>query len=239
MNHNPVIVALDVETRAEALALVKAIGPNVEFYKVGMELYAASGPDMVRELCDCGKQVFLDLKFYDIPETVRRAVAQVARLGARFLTVHAVEQVMRAAVEGKGESRLQLLGVTVLTSFAPEDLAGLGYACPVSELVALRARQAVAARVDGLVCSPLEVAAVRALAGPSAVLVTPGVRSPGASHGDQKRVASPAEAIRNGADYLVMGRQITRAVDPAGEATRVLAEIAGVRRASACPPEEQ
>jgi orotidine-5'-phosphate decarboxylase len=235
MNRNPVIVALDVESRAEARALVGAIGPAVEFYKVGMELYAAAGPDMVRELKDCGKQVFLDLKFYDIPETVRRAVAQVARLGVRFLTVHAVESVMRAAVEGKGSSGLQLLAVTVLTSFGPEDLAGLGYTCPASELVALRAKQAVAARVDGIVCSPLEVAAVRAIAGPPVVLVTPGVRSPGAAHGDQKRVATPAEAMRNGADYLVIGRQITRSTDPAGEAARVLHEI-HVGHASASPP---
>jgi orotidine-5'-phosphate decarboxylase len=236
MNRNPIIVALDVESRAEARALVGAIGPAVEFYKVGMELYAAAGPDMVRELKDCGKQVFLDLKFYDIPETVRRAVAQVARLGVRFLTVHAVESVMRAAVEGKGTSGLQLLAVTVLTSFGPDDLAGLGYTCTASELVTLRAKQAVATSVDGIVCSPLEVAAVRAVA-PGCVLVTPGVRSPGASHGDQKRVATPAEAIRNGADYLVIGRQITRSTDPAGEAARILHEI-HVGHASAGPSAE-
>ncbi len=114
----------------------------------------------------------------------------------------------------------------MLTSFGKEDLAGLGYTCPASELVATRAQQAMAAGVEGLVCSPLEVAAVRAIAGPDAVLVTPGVRSAGAAAGDQKRVATPAEAVRNGADYLVIGRQVTRAADPAAEAARILEEIA-------------
>jgi orotidine-5'-phosphate decarboxylase len=223
---NPIIVALDVETADDARALIRRLTPEVTFYKVGIELYAAAGIDFVRELVDQGLDVFLDLKFYDIPETVRRAVAAVARTGVRFLTVHAVPSVMRAAVDGKGDSKLQLLGVTVLTSFGPEDLADLGYTCPASELVATRTRQAMAARVDGIVCSPLEVAAVRSITGPGAVLVTPGVRSAGAAVGDQKRVATPAEAVRNGADYLVIGRQITRGSDPAAEARRVLEEIA-------------
>jgi orotidine-5'-phosphate decarboxylase len=224
---NPIIVALDVESADEARELVRRLSPEVHFYKVGMELYAAAGIDFVRELIGQGVEVFLDLKFYDIPETVRRAVAAVAKTGVRFLTIHAVPSVMRAAVEGKGASKLQLLGVTVLTSFGPEDLADLGYTCPASDLVATRARQAMDAHVDGIVCSPLEVAAVRSITGPGAVLVTPGVRSAGAAAGDQKRVATPAEAIRNGADYLVIGRQVTRAPDPAAEARRVLAEIAG------------
>ena len=134
MNRNPLIVALDVESAGDARALVRALGSSVEFYKVGLELYAAAGMAIIRELLDGGKQVFLDLKFYDIPETVRRAVAQVARSGARFLTVHAVDSVMRAAVEGKAGSPLQILAVTVLTSFGKEDLAGLGCTCPASEL---------------------------------------------------------------------------------------------------------
>lgn len=223
---NPIIVALDVESAGDARALVRRLAPQVRFYKVGMELYAAAGIAFVRELLDEGYDVFLDLKFYDIPETVRRAVAQVARTGVRFLTIHAVPSVMRAAVEGKGDSRLQLLAVTVLTSFGPADLADLGYTCSASDLVAARARQAAEARVDGVVCSPLEVAMVRGITGPGAVLVTPGVRSAGAAAGDQKRVATPPEAIRNGANYLVIGRQITRAADPAAEAARVLEEIA-------------
>ena len=209
MKPNPIIVALDVESADEARALVRRLGPHVPFYKVGMELYAAEGIAFVRELEEQGLDVFLDLKFYDIPETVRRAVAQVARTGVRFLTIHAVPAVMRAAVEGKGDSSLKLLGVTVLTSFGREDLVEMGYTC-----------------VDGIVSSPLEVAAVRRITGPRAILVTPGVRSTGSAAGDQKRVATPAEAVRNGADYLVIGRQITRAADPAAEATRVLEEIA-------------
>ncbi len=226
MTHNPIIVALDVESAGDARALVRRLTPRVNFYKVGMELYAAAGVDFVRELVDQGLEVFLDLKFYDIPETVRRAVAQVARTGVRFLTIHAVPSVMRAAVEGKGGSKLDLLAVTVLTSFGPEDLADLGYTCGASDLVATRALQAAQADVDGIVCSPLEVAAVRDIVGPDLSLVTPGVRSAGSDKGDQKRVATPAEAVRNGADYVVIGRQITRAADPAAEAVRVLEEIA-------------
>jgi orotidine-5'-phosphate decarboxylase len=225
MTPNPIIVALDVDSAEEARGLVRRLGSTVTFYKVGMARYAAAGVEFVRELVDHGLDVFLDLKFYDIPETVRRAVAQVARTGVQFLTVHAVPSVMRAAVDGKGDARLRLLAVTVLTSFGPEDLRDLGYSCDASELVATRTRQAMDAAVDGIVCSPLEVAAVRRIAD-KAVLVTPGVRSPGAAKGDQKRVATPAEAIRNGADYLVIGRQITRAADPAAEASRVLEEIA-------------
>jgi orotidine-5'-phosphate decarboxylase len=230
MKPNPIIVALDVESAAEARALVARLGGSVDFYKVGMELYAAAGMDFVRELLGQGKDVFLDLKFYDIPETVKRAVAQVARTGVRFLTVHAVGSVMRAAVEGRAASDLKLLAVTVLTSFGRADLDELGYNCEVSELVERRARQAMEAGVDGIVASPLEAAALRRIVGPKAILVTPGVRSASAARGDQKRVATPAEAIRNGADYLVMGRQITRAADPAAEMERVLKEIAGAAR---------
>jgi orotidine-5'-phosphate decarboxylase len=225
MTHNPIIVALDVESAAEARNLVARLGPQSTFYKVGMELYAAAGMDFVRELQAQGKQVFLDLKLYDIPETVKRAVALVARTGVRFLTVHAVSSVMRAAVEGRADAVLQLLAVTVLTSFGPEDLRDLGYECPVADLVTLRARQAMRAGVNGIVCSPREAAAARAIVGPDAIIVTPGVRSAGSASGDQKRVSTPQEAIRGGADYLVMGRQITRAADPAAEYARVMEEL--------------
>ena len=225
MKPNPIIVALDVESAAEARTLVARLGGSVSFYKVGMELYAAAGMDFVRELLGQGKDVFLDLKFYDIPETVKRAVAQVARTGVRFLTVHAVGSVMRAAAEGRAASGLKLLAVTVLTSFSRADLDELGYNCEVSGLVERRARQAMEAGMDGIVASPLEAAALRRVVGEKAILVTPGVRSAGAARGDQQRVATPAEAIRDGADYLVMGRQITRAADPAGELARVLEEI--------------
>ncbi len=224
---NPVIVALDVESAGRALNLVRELGDAAPFYKVGMELYAAAGMGLVRELIESGKDVFLDLKFYDIGETVKRATSQVAETGVRFLTVHGSGAVMRAAAEGRGGSALRLLAVTVLTSFDREDLQDLGYPCEISDLVALRVAKARDAGLDGLVCSPLEVASVRALAGPAMTLVTPGVRSSGAEKGDQKRVATPAEALRNGADYLVVGRQITRADSPRDEMLRILEQIGG------------
>jgi len=232
MTENPLIVALDVESASEARTLVDRLGEHVGFYKVGMELYTAAGMSIVHELFDHGKQVFLDLKLYDIPETVRRTVAQVARTPVRFLTIHAVGSVMRAAVEGQGVNGLRLLAVTVLTSFGPADLAELGYSCEISDLVATRTRQAMAAGVPGVVTSPLEAAAVRGIVGPGPIIVTPGVRSAGSHRGDQRRVATPAEAIRSGADYLVIGRQVTRAPDPSAEALRVLEEIAKARTES-------
>jgi len=226
---NPIIVALDVETADEARRIVKSLGDAVSFYKVGLELYASAGMDFVRELKQQGNRVFLDLKLYDIGETVKRAVVQIARSGVDFLTVHATRQVMQAAVTGRGDSLLKLLGVGVLTSVDDRDLLEDGYSCTVRELVDLRARNAIADGVDGIVCSPLDVARVRAIAN-RAILVTPGVRSAGAAVGDQKRVATPAEAVANGADYLVIGRQITRATDPRGEALRILDEVAAVCR---------
>lgn len=225
MNHSPIIVALDVETSAEARKLVTALGDAVSFYKVGPELYAASGMDFVRELKAQGQQVFLDLKFYDIGETVKRSVAQVSRVGADFLTIHASVAVMQAAHQGREHSGLRLLAVTVLTSVDDADLRRDGFSSGVSELVSLRVKNAMDAHMDGIVCSSLEVAKVRAITGPDAVLVTPGVRSPGAATGDQKRVATPAAAIAAGADYMVIGRQVTRSNDPRREVQRILEEI--------------
>jgi orotidine-5'-phosphate decarboxylase len=222
---NPLIVALDFDSPAQARELVERLEGQVSFFKVGLELYTAAGMEFVRELTGRGKDVFLDLKLYDIGETVKRAVACIAETGVRFTTVHGSGAVMRAAVEGRGAAALKLLAVTVLTSFDQDDLADLGYPCGVAELVELRVRKAMAARIDGVVCSPLEAARVRAIAGPDAVLVTPGVRSAGAGQGDQKRVATPAEALASGANYLVIGRQITRAADPAAEARRILEEM--------------
>jgi orotidine-5'-phosphate decarboxylase len=228
MTHNPIIVALDVESPAEARALVARLRPQVSFFKVGLELYAAAGMPLVDELIAEGADVFLDLKLYDIPETVKRAVARIAHHPIRFLTIHAVRSVMQAAVQGRERRDLQLLAVTVLTSFGPDDLRDLGHTATASELVADRTRQAIETGVDGVVCSPLEAAAVRRIAGSRLKIVTPGVRSAGAARGDQKRVATPAEAVRNGTDYIVVGRQITRAADPAAEAARILDEIAAV-----------
>jgi len=226
MNRNPIIVALDFETAAEASALVALLGDRIQVYKIGIELYAGAGMAFARELRSQGKDVFLDMKFYDIPETVRRAVCQVARAGLQFLTVHGSDAVMRAAVEGRDTSNLQLLAVTLLTSFDRQDIEDLGYPCQATDLVDLRVRKAMAAGMQGIVASPLDAARVRRLAGAGTLLVTPGVRSAGAAKSDQKRVATPAEAIREGADYVVVGRQVTRAADPAGEVDRVLEEIA-------------
>lgn len=223
---NPIIVALDVTSAADARHLVRRLGDSVNFYKVGMELYASAGIAFVELLIAEGRQVFLDLKFYDIPETVKRATTQVAQKGVHLLTVHGSKAVMQAAAEGRGGSGLKILGVTVLTSFDESDLADMGYPCQVQELVALRVRNAKAAGIDGVVCSPLEAARVRETMGPDAVIVTPGVRSAGAGKGDQKRVATPAEAMKAGATYLVIGRQITRADEPRAEALRILEEIA-------------
>ena len=226
MNRNPIIVALDFETASEASALVALLGDRIQVYKIGIELYAGAGMAFARELRSQGKDVFLDMKFYDIPETVRRAVCQVARAGLQFLTVHGSDAVMRAAVEGRDTSNLQLLAVTLLTSFDRQDIEDLGYPCQATDLVDLRVRKAMAAGMQGIVASPLDAARVRRLAGAGTLLVTPGVRSAGAAKSDQKRVATPAEAIREGADYVVVGRQVTRAADPVGEVDRVLEEIA-------------
>jgi orotidine-5'-phosphate decarboxylase len=226
---NPIIVALDVDSRDDALRLVDQLGDAVDFYKVGMELYAAAGIDVARQIIASGKQVFLDMKYYDIGETVKRAVAQMARCGVSLLTVHSSGQVMRAALAGRGDSQLKVIAVTVLTSFDGSDLRELGYQCTVPELVHHLVRLAKETGVDGLVCSPLEVASVRELVGDDMILITPGVRSSGADTGDQKRVATPAQAILSGADYLVIGRQITRAPNPRAEAHRIYDEIGAAR----------
>ena len=230
MDQNPLIIALDVGTAAEARALVERIGDEADFYKVGLELFTVAGMEFVQELIAHGKNVFLDLKLYDIGETVRRTVAQVARTGVRFLTVHSPSAVMRAAVEGRGSSPLKLLAVTVLTSFDQQDVDDLGYSRTLSDLVEWRVHKAMNAGMDGLVGSPLEARAIRAAAGRGPILVTPGVRSIGAGKGDQKRVATPAEAIRDGADYLVIGRQVTRAQDPDAAVRRILDEVRTVTR---------
>jgi orotidine-5'-phosphate decarboxylase len=234
MTDDPVIIALDVESAAEARDLVRQLGRDAGFYKVGLELFTAAGPDFVRELIGGGKRVFLDLKFHDIGETVRRATAQVARLGASFLTVHGQPQVMRAAVEGRGEHDLRIFAVTVLTSLNDRDLERAGYDCSVRELVNRVVDNALEFRVDGLIASALDASAIRrhihnsetAKLGPELLLITPGVRSRGAAKGDQKRVATPAEALRDGADYLVIGRQVTRAADPCAALGQIRDEIA-------------
>lgn len=223
---NPIIVALDVENASQAMSLVDELGESVSFYKVGLELFTAEGPTIVRALRSMNKQVFVDLKMYDIGETVKRAAARVADLGASLLTVHSSPQIIRAAKEGASGSPLKVIAVTVLTSFNQTDLEDLGiHGRTPGEHVEYLARRGVDAGVDGFVCSPLEVAQLRELAGPGKVLVTPGVRSAGADRGDQKRVATPAEAMAYGADYLVIGREITRAAVPLDASLRILMDL--------------
>jgi orotidine-5'-phosphate decarboxylase len=220
------IVALDMPRVAEAERLIATLGEAASFYKIGMELAYGGGLDFVRRLADTGKKVFLDLKLHDIPNTVERATAQVAGLGATFLTIHAYPQTMRAAVAAAAGTDLKLLAVTVLTSSDDSDLAEAGYAHDVKALVARRGAQAKAAKVDGLVASPSEAALLRKELGADMAIVTPGIRPAGVGVGDQKRVATPGEAIAAGADYLVVGRPITGAADPRAAAKAIVAEIA-------------
>ena len=225
MKQDPVIIALDFENARDADSLVTALGDSAGIYKVGMELFAAAGMDYVRSLTDRGKRVFLDMKYHDIGETVRRAVAVAAKSGATFLTVHGLGQVMRAAVEGRGDSPLKLIAITVLTSLDQTDLREQGYNCTVSELVAQRVAQVMKTGIDGVVASPLEARAIRIQAGPGAIIVTPGVRSKGAAPGDQKRIATPREAVNDGANYVVIGRQVSRAPNPATALAAIRAEL--------------
>jgi orotidine-5'-phosphate decarboxylase len=230
------IVALDTSDVGEANWLVERIGDAVVFYKIGMELAYSGGLPLVSELTAAGKQVFLDLKLHDIPNTVERATAQAAKLGARFLTVHAYPQTMRAAVRGAKESGMQVLAVTVLTSYDDADLFDAVYRFGVVETVRRRAEQALELGVDGLVASAAEAAMARQTVGAGLILVTPGIRPEGAAAGDQKRVATPAEAMRNGADYLVIGRPVTQAPDPRAAAEAIVAEIGAALTSLAAEP---
>jgi orotidine-5'-phosphate decarboxylase len=218
------IVALDVESVDAARGLVATLGDAVSFYKIGMELAYGGGLALAQELKDAGKRVFIDLKLHDIGATVERATRQIDRLGMDFLTIHAYPQTMRAA--RAGASGTKLLAVTVMTSYDDADLAEAGYACGVAELVARRALQAKTAGVDGLILSPLELSAIRPLVGAEMILVTPGVRPPGAETGDQKRVMTPAQAVAASATHIVVGRPITRAPDPRAAAEAIVAQIA-------------
>jgi orotidine-5'-phosphate decarboxylase len=220
------IVGLDVPTVGEAEAIVARLGDSVAFYKIGLQLIFAGGLALAERLAESGKKIFLDVKLLDIDNTVEGAVGNIARMGMTFVTVHAYPQAMRAAVTARGTSSLGLLGVTVLTSMDDGDLAAAGYAGAVDALVLRRAKDARAAGMDGIVCSPVEVGRVRAAVGPGIALVTPGIRPAGADAGDQKRVTTPADAIRAGADYLVVARPIIHAADPRKAAEAIQAEIA-------------
>jgi len=221
------IVALDVPTVAEARALVERLGDAVRFYKVGLELFSAPGCfELVAWLTERGHKVFADLKFHDIPETVRRAVANVRSRGANFLTVHGHRSVMEAAASEKGP--MKILAVTVLTSFDQSDLDEMGATKTLEQLVLARAKGAVEAGCDGVVASGLEAARLKAEFGKRLLVVTPGIRPVGAEAGDQKRTVDVAEAFRNGADYIVVGRPIRAAADPRAAAAAIQDTIARV-----------
>lgn len=218
------IVALDLPDVEQARRMVARLGFAVNFYKIGLELAYGGGLGLARNLKDDSRKVFIDLKLHDIPNTVEQAARQIAKLGADLLTVHAYPQTMKAARLGAGGD-LKLLAVTVMTSYDDADLKEAGFGYGVADLVARRADQAKAAGIDGLILSPHETAAMRRRLGPDMLLVTPGVRPGGAALLDQKRAMTPREAIAAGADYLVVGRPVTQAPDPAAAAEAIVAEI--------------
>jgi orotidine-5'-phosphate decarboxylase len=225
-----VIVALDVPDLAALEAYLDRLEGEPLFYKVGLELFVSAGARAIDAVKRRGGRLFLDLKLHDIPETVGRAAASAARFEAEFLTVHAAggEEMMKRAVEGAGSTRV--LAVTVLTSLNESDLSADGLAGPVAAAVARRAKVAAAAGVAGLVCSPQEIAEAKAVETPeglSLLAVVPGVRPAGSSLGDQKRVATPASTIAAGADYLVIGRPIRDAPEPAAAFAAVVRELEG------------
>ena len=224
------IVALDVPSAAAAAELVKRLEGECVWFKIGLELFSAAGPAVVETLVKQGRSVFLDLKLHDIPNTVAGAVRSAAALGARMMTIHgaggpAMLAAARAALAGL-EDPPELLAVTVLTSMDLGQLEAVGVARAPAAQVELLAKMGMDAGLRGFVCSPREVATLRALTGPEGVLVVPGIRPAGADAGDQKRLATPADALRAGASYLVVGRPITQAAAPARAAEEILKEMA-------------
>ena len=224
------IVALDVSDASAALELVRRLEGTCAWFKVGLELFVAAGPGVLEPILARGHSIFLDLKFHDIPNTVAGAVRSAARLGARMLTVHAsggpaMLAAARAALHGVPDPP-EILAVTMLTSMDAAQMSAVGLERNPSDEVTLLARMALDQGLRGFVCSPQEVAAVRALAGPAATLVVPGIRPAGSDTGDQKRIATPADTLRSGASYLVVGRPITQAADPAAAAAAIVNEMA-------------
>lgn len=219
------IVGLDVPTLGEAERIVSTLGDDVLFYKIGYQLVFAGGLEFARELAQNGKKIFLDMKLLDIDNTVASGVENIAKMGMSMLTLHAYPKAMRAAVEAAKGSDLCLLGVTVLTSMDKADLVEAGYDIDPRDLVLKRAAQARAAGMGGIVCSAEESAAVRAILGPDMAIVTPGIRPAGSDKGDQKRVMTPAEAIRAGSSHLVVARPIVKAPDPRAAARAILDEM--------------
>lgn len=221
------IVGLDLPTIADAEKIVSTLGNDVSFYKIGYQLVFAGGLEFARDLAASGKKVFLDMKLLDIDNTVAKGVENIVKMGMSMLTLHAYPKAMRAAVEAAKGSDLCLLGVTVLTSMDEQDVIDAGYEYDPHTLVLRRAEQARAAGMGGIVCSAEEAAAVRKIIGPDMALVTPGIRPAGAEKGDQKRVMTPADALKAGSSHLVVARPIVAAAEPLTAARAILAEMDG------------
>lgn len=219
------IIGLDVPNIKTAERLVTALGETTEFYKIGYQLVLSGGLDFAKDLIADGKKVFLDMKLLDIDNTIAKAVENAAKLGVSMLTLHAYPKAMRAAAQAAQGSRLCLLGVTVLTSMDTENLAEAGYYQTAEELVLKRARQAKDANMGGIVASAAEARAVRAIIGKDMAVVTPGIRLPDQDKGDQKRVMTPAQAIKAGASHLVVARPVTQANEPKAAAQIILANM--------------
>jgi len=226
------IVALDVTKKDEALQLIETLDGLVSFYKVGWALFLAEGPAVVSEIMQRGHTVFLDLKIPDdIPDQIRRTVAYAADTGVHFVTMNATGATLQVAKEAKGDSQIKLLSVTVLTSLNEQDLRAFDVIGPdrpqhtLDEFIAWKAKHSLEHGSDGLICSGDSVAMLRDQVGDDPIIVCPGIRLPGTDHDDQKRVATPAEVVTNGADYLVVGRPIKNAHDPRAMAERILEDI--------------
>jgi orotidine-5'-phosphate decarboxylase len=221
------IVALDFPKADDASRLVEKLGSDVSFYKVGLELLFSGGLDLARDLKQSGKRVFLDLKFLDIGNTVERAVANASDIGVDFLTYHGLDRkTVTAALKGRGTSKTKLLSVTVLTSLDQTDLTDQGIAKSPADLVLHRARLVHATGGDGVIASGQEAAAIRAATSKDFLIVTPGIRLPGGDAGDQTRITTPADAMKSGANHIVVGRPITAAADPKAAVAAVFANIA-------------
>lgn len=219
------IVALDVDNVDDAKSLVKKLDGVVSFFKVGLEMQIVAGIEFVRWLLDNDKKVFLDLKFFDVEETVKRAVRRVAVLGVSFLTVHGNHRIIQAAVKGRGDSSLEIMAVTVLTCLDAADIQEMGFPCSVEELVMFRAEQAVKAGCDGVIASGREAKALRQMAKDALTIVTPGIRPDGADINEHKRAVTPEMAISAGSDYLVVGRPIKNASDPRSAAIEIIRQM--------------
>jgi orotidine-5'-phosphate decarboxylase len=219
------ILALDVPTVEAAERLLDSVKGAVSFVKVGLELYTAAGPEIIRRAIKRGQRVFVDLKFLDIEETVRRATAQVAHMGVEFLTIHANRKALAAAVDARRGSHLKLLAVTVLTNFDSGDLHDMGVQWSVADLVVARAKLAADVGCDGVVASGAEAQVIRHKVGRTLLIVTPGIRPAGVGTDEHARIATPAQAIKAGANYLVVGRPIRDANDPCAAANAIVAEM--------------